>query len=111
MLLPRDEMTVGYTRRSDVLQTLSATHELQSDSSARIVNTLLIELDGLGARKAVYIIAPMNRPDMINPATCRPGRVDKLIHFDLPSAEEGDEFVQTMIQNRVFSVPSFGVQS
>ena len=58
-------------------------HSLQSESSARVVNTLLTELDGLDARKSVYVIAATNRPDMIDPAMCRPGRLDKLLYVDL----------------------------
>ncbi|KAG2046458.1 AAA-domain-containing protein [Suillus hirtellus] len=49
--------------------------ESMSESSACIVNMLLTELDGLDSCKAVYIIATINRPDMINlamlvPRTC-----------------------------------------
>ena len=72
----------------------------QSESSARVVNTLLTELDGLDARKAVYVIAATNRPDMIDPAMCRPGRLDKLLYVDLPTADERVEIVRTMVQTR-----------
>ncbi|KAJ7746554.1 P-loop containing nucleoside triphosphate hydrolase protein [Mycena metata] len=51
-----------------------------SESSARVVNTLLTELDGLDARKSVYVVAATNRPDMIDPAMVRPGRLDKLLY-------------------------------
>jgi ribosome biogenesis ATPase len=64
---------------------------VQSESSARVVNTLLTELDGLDARKSVYVIAATNRPDMIDPAMCRPGRLDKLLYVDLPTADERAE--------------------
>lgn len=61
-----------------------------------MVNTLLTELDGLDARKSVYVIAATNRPDMIDPAMCRPGRLDKLLYVDLPSANERVEIVRTL---------------
>jgi ribosome biogenesis ATPase len=67
----------------------------QSESSARVVNTLLTELDGLEARKSVYVIAATNRPDMIDPAMVRPGRLDKLLYVDLPTADERAEIVGT----------------
>ncbi|KAI0788237.1 ribosome biogenesis ATPase RIX7 [Fomes fomentarius] len=70
--------------------------ESMSESSARVVNTLLTELDGLDARKSVYVIAATNRPDMIDPAMCRPGRLDKLLYVDLPSADERAEIIQKM---------------
>lgn len=68
----------------------------QSESSARVVNTLLTELDGLDARKSVYVIAATNRPDMIDPAMCRPGRLDKLLYVDLPTQDERVEIVRTL---------------
>ena len=61
-----------------------------------MVNTLLTELDGLDTRKAVYVIAATNRPDMIDPAMVRPGRLDKLLYVDLPQPEERSEIVRTM---------------
>jgi ribosome biogenesis ATPase len=45
-------------------------------------------LDGLDSRNGVYVIAATNRPDMIDPAMCRPGRLDKLLYVDLPNASE-----------------------
>ena len=71
--------------------------DVQSDSSARVVNTLLTELDGLDARKSVYVIAATNRPDIIDPAMVRPGRLDKLLYVDLPTAEERIEILRTLV--------------
>ena len=53
-------------------------------SSERVVNQLLTEMDGLNSRKSVFIIAATNRPDMIDPAMLRPGRLDKLLYVRLP---------------------------
>lgn len=61
-----------------------------------MVNTLLTELDGLESRKGVYVIAATNRPDMIDPAMVRPGRLDKLLYVDLPTGDERAEIVRTM---------------
>ncbi|KAG1774505.1 P-loop containing nucleoside triphosphate hydrolase protein [Suillus placidus] len=76
--------------------------ESMSESSARVVNTLLTELDGLDSRKAVYVIAATNRPDMIDPAMVRPGRLDKLLYVDLPSADERVEIVRTLVRKVPF---------
>ncbi|TFK80300.1 AAA-domain-containing protein, partial [Polyporus arcularius HHB13444] len=81
-----DELDALVPRRDDSM----------SESSARVVNTLLTELDGLDARKSVYVIAATNRPDMIDPAMCRPGRLDKLLYVDLPTADERAEIVRKM---------------
>ncbi|KAF8840933.1 ribosome biogenesis ATPase RIX7 [Paxillus ammoniavirescens] len=83
-----DELDALVPRRDDSL----------SDSSARVVNTLLTELDGLDSRKSVYVIAATNRPDMIDPAMVRPGRLDKLLYVDLPSAEERAEILRTLMR-------------
>lgn len=62
------------------------------------MNTLLTELDGLDARKSVYVVAATNRPDMIDPAMVRPGRLDKLLYVDLPAARERGEIVRTLLR-------------
>lgn len=62
------------------------------------MNTLLTELDGLSSRKEVYVIAATNRPDMIDPAMCRPGRLDKLLYVDLPNADERADIVRTIVR-------------
>lgn len=80
-----DELDALVPRRDDSM----------SESSARVVNTLLTELDGLDSRKAVYVIGATNRPDMIDPAMVRPGRLDKLLYVDLPSASERLEILRT----------------
>ena len=73
------------------------------------MNTLLTELDGLDSRKSVYVIAATNRPDMIDPAMCRPGRLDKLLYVDLPNPEERVEIFRTLSRKVPFrQTPSNG---
>ncbi|KAJ4829056.1 AAA ATPase cdc48 [Turnera subulata] len=50
----------------------------------RVLNQLLTEMDGLSAKKAVFVIGATNRPDIIDPALLRPGRLDQLIYIPLP---------------------------
>ncbi|RNC52668.1 vesicular transport protein, partial [Trypanosoma cruzi] len=57
-------------------------------SSERVVNQLLTEMDGIERREDVYVIGATNRPDMIDPAMLRPGRLDKLLYVPLPSVEQ-----------------------
>ena len=54
------------------------------DAGDRIVNQILTEIDGVGAKKSVFVIAATNRPDMLDPAVMRPGRLDQLIYLPLP---------------------------
>jgi len=44
----------------------------------------LTEMDGVGSKKNVFIIGATNRPDQIDPALLRPGRLDQLIYIPLP---------------------------
>merc|ERR1711871_177687 len=50
----------------------------------RVMNQLLTEMDGVGARKNVFIIGATNRPDILDGAIMRPGRLDQLIYIPLP---------------------------
>lgn len=50
----------------------------------RVLNQLLTEMDGMEQKKNVFIIGATNRPDIIDPALLRPGRLDQLIYIPLP---------------------------
>jgi transitional endoplasmic reticulum ATPase len=60
-----------------------------SDSGVgdRVVNQLLTELDGIESLEGVTVIAATNRPDMIDPAIMRPGRVDRNVEVEVPDEE------------------------
>jgi transitional endoplasmic reticulum ATPase len=53
----------------------------------RVVDTLLMEMDGLKELKDVVVLAATNRPDEIDPALIRPGRFDKIIDIPMPDAK------------------------
>ncbi|CAN0409356.1 unnamed protein product, partial [Ascophyllum nodosum] len=48
------------------------------------VNQLPTEMDGLEARRNVFVVAATNRPELIDPAMLRPGRLDRLLYVPLP---------------------------
>ena len=52
--------------------------------------------DGENASQAVYLIAATNRPDMIDPALLRPGRLDKLLYVPLPTTHGRCSILQTL---------------
>lgn len=50
----------------------------------RVMNQLLTEMDGVGAKKSLFFIGATNRPDILDEALLRPGRLDQLIYIPLP---------------------------
>ncbi|KAJ2522116.1 AAA ATPase cdc48 [Coemansia sp. RSA 2049] len=53
----------------------------------RVLNQILTEMDGMNAKKNVFVIGATNRPDQIDGALLRPGRLDQLIYIPLPDSE------------------------
>ncbi|KAH9816682.1 AAA ATPase [Melampsora americana] len=88
-----DELDALVPRRDDSL----------SESSSRVVNTLLTELDGLESRKQIFVIGATNRPDVMDPAMVRPGRLDKMIFVDLPNATERWDIFRTLSSHLLIS--------
>lgn len=70
-----------------------------SGVSERMVNMLLTEMDGLEDRKQVFVIAATNRPDIIDPAMLRPGRLDTLLLVPLPSEEDRLDILRTITKH------------
>lgn len=58
-----------------------------SDTSDRVINQILSEIDGIGSGKTLFIIGATNRPDILDPGIMRPGRLDQLIYIPLPDYE------------------------
>ena len=50
----------------------------------RVINQLLTEMDGVGAKKNIFFIGATNRPEILDEAIIRPGRLDQLIYIPLP---------------------------
>jgi ribosome biogenesis ATPase len=70
------------------------------EASARVVNTLLTELDGLNMREGIYLIAATNRPEMIDEAMLRPGRLETLLYVELPKPNERVDILKALITQR-----------
>ncbi|XP_043992717.1 nuclear valosin-containing protein-like [Gambusia affinis] len=68
----------------------------ESGASVRVVNQLLTEMDGLETRRQVFIMAATNRPDIIDPAILRPGRLDKTLYVGLPCAADRHAILLTV---------------
>jgi len=53
-----------------------------------MVNQLLTEIDGVEELERVVVIAATNRPDLVDPALLRPGRIELKIELKMPDREE-----------------------
>ncbi|MEA3264873.1 MAG: CDC48 family AAA ATPase [Pseudomonadota bacterium] len=55
--------------------------------TARVVNTMLAEMDGMEELASVVLIGATNRPGLVDPALLRPGRLDELVYVGTPDAK------------------------
>lgn len=90
-----DELDALVPKREDSL----------SEASSKVVNTLLTELDGLSNRAGIYVVAATNRPDMIDPAMLRPGRLGTSVFIDLPTADERVEILKALYAKALPGAP------
>jgi len=65
----------------------------------RVINQILTEMDGMGAKKNVFIIGATNRPDIIDSAILRPGRLDQLIYIPLPDIPSRINILKAVLKN------------
>ncbi|KAM4781166.1 ATPase family gene 2 protein homolog A isoform 2-T2 [Cyanocitta cristata] len=65
----------------------------------RVLAQLLTEMDGIEQLKDVTILAATNRPDMIDKALLRPGRIDRIIYVPLPDAATRQEIFKLHFQS------------
>lgn len=91
-----DEMDALAPKRDDSL----------SDASSRVVNALLTELDGVGDRGGVYVVGATNRPDCIDPAIRRPGRLGTIVFVGLPTSADRVDILRTIYRNTISSSSS-----
>ncbi|MBJ7341441.1 AAA family ATPase [Mycolicibacterium sp.] len=81
----------------DEVDALAPRRGQSSDSGVtdRVVAALLTELDGINPLRDVVVLAATNRPDLIDPALLRPGRLEKLVFVEPPDADARREILRT----------------
>lgn len=74
-----------------------------SEAGDRVINQILTEIDGVGARKNVFVIGATNRPDILDPAVIRPGRLDQLIYIPLPDLKSREAIFKAALRKAPLS--------
>ncbi|XP_015190465.1 PREDICTED: nuclear valosin-containing protein-like isoform X2 [Polistes dominula] len=73
--------------------------EGDNSATSRVVNQMLTEMDGVEGRQNVFLMAASNRPDIIDPAVLRPGRLDKILYVGLPTAADRVDIIRALTKN------------
>ncbi|KAL8932390.1 MAG: hypothetical protein Q9216_006858 [Gyalolechia sp. 2 TL-2023] len=68
----------------DEIDAIGASREPSSQGGLHILTTLLNELDGIEALTGVFVLAATNRPEVLDSALLRPGRLDSALYVGLP---------------------------
>jgi transitional endoplasmic reticulum ATPase len=92
--------TVIFFDEIDAIATERGRNSGDSGVSERVVSQLLTELDGLEALEDVVVIATTNRPDLIDSALLRPGRLDRHVHVPVPDEEARRAIFQVHTQSK-----------
>ncbi|MFB6100421.1 MAG: CDC48 family AAA ATPase [Candidatus Nanohalobium sp.] len=71
-----------------------------SESEQRVVSQLLTELDGIEELEDVVVIATTNRPDMIDQALLRPGRLDRIVEVPVPDQEAREQILRIHLEGK-----------
>jgi transitional endoplasmic reticulum ATPase len=83
----------------DALVPKRGTYMGSSHVTESVVSQILTELDGLEELKNVTVIAATNRPDMLDPALMRPGRIERHIYVPPPDAESRKKIFTVYLHN------------
>jgi cell division protease FtsH len=69
------------------------------DEREQTLNQLLVEMDGFETNKGVIIMAATNRPEILDPALLRPGRLDRQVLVDRPDINGREAILKIHSQN------------
>ncbi|KAF2305004.1 hypothetical protein GH714_000988 [Hevea brasiliensis] len=79
--------------------------------SLRMVATLLNLMDGISRTDGLLVIAATNRPDSVEPALRRPGRLDREIEIGVPSPKQRLDILNTLLTQMEHSLSEMQVQN
>ena len=73
-------------------------HGVGDEAADRVINQLLNEMDGIDVKKNVFIVGDTNRPDILDEALLRPGRLDQLIYILLPDLKSRLSIIKAILR-------------
>ncbi|XP_665477.1 ATPases of the AAA+ class [Cryptosporidium hominis TU502] len=71
-----------------------------SDVSTRVLSQMLNEMDGITTNKQVIVIGATNRPDLLDSALLRPGRLDRIIYIGLPDSKARKKILNIYLKSK-----------
>ncbi|ORX87174.1 AAA-domain-containing protein [Basidiobolus meristosporus CBS 931.73] len=92
----------------DEIDALGTKREWNLDESGggvneRVLSTLLNEMDGVSERKGVFVIGCTNRPDKVDDAILRPGRLDQLLYVGYPELQDRVKILEALARKTPIS--------
>ncbi|KAK2811023.1 hypothetical protein FQN49_008491 [Arthroderma sp. PD_2] len=81
----------------DEIDAIASRRESGSQGGINVLTTLLNEMDGIEELKNVLVIAATNKPEVLDPALMRPGRLDSILYIGLPDMEARKEIFENWI--------------
>lgn len=78
----------------DEIDAIASKRGSTSQGGVNVLTTLLNEMDGIEELKNVLVIAATNKPDVIDPALMRPGRLDNILYIGPPDFEARKEILK-----------------
>lgn len=77
-----------------------------SRTTERVVNQLLVEVDGIDPLSNILVMASTNRIDLVDPSVLRPGRFGIHLHVGLPEAADRAEIARVHLRGANISGPA-----
>jgi transitional endoplasmic reticulum ATPase len=82
----------------DELDSIGTARGSSGGAGDRVMNQLLTEIDGVGVKKNVFFIGATNRPELLDEALLRPGRLDQLIYIPLPDLPSRQSVLESTLR-------------
>ncbi|KAL2832367.1 P-loop containing nucleoside triphosphate hydrolase protein [Aspergillus cavernicola] len=93
----------------DEIDAIAAKRGNTSQGGVNVLTTLLNEMDGIEELKSVLVVAATNKPDVLDPALMRPGRLDNILYIGPPDLEARKEILNIWFSKSVVH-PEVGVE-